>query len=135
MLPATWDVPQNFRDRLGSSVGRQRAMLSDGHLLLVLHAPPDPDQDQRKGRFFWRKPDGVWASDQMGSGPGAVDLARPVPHFEPCDTPSSSQTPVLQALVPYDRLSKVVPGPPLPARNGPRPSDNSITVGRAEGHW
>lgn len=72
MLPTTWDVPQNFRDRLGSSVGRQRAMVADDHLLLVLHAPPKRDQDQRQGRFFWRKPDGNWVSDSLGSGPGAI---------------------------------------------------------------
>ena len=47
-------------------------MSAEGHLLLVLHAPPEPDQDQRRGRFFWRKPDGTWTSDQLGSGPGAI---------------------------------------------------------------
>ncbi len=72
LLPATWDVPQAFRDRLGSSVGRQRPMFADGHLLLVLHAPPAPDQDERQGRFFWRKPDATWVSDRMGAGPHAV---------------------------------------------------------------
>lgn len=72
MLPATWDVPQIFRDRLGSRVGRQRAMVADGHLLLVLHSPPAPDQDEREGRFFWRKPDGTWVSDRMGVGQHAV---------------------------------------------------------------
>ncbi len=72
MLPTTWDVPPTFRDRLGSSVGRQRLMHADGHSLLVLHAPPAPDQDQRQGRFFWRKPDGTWVSDQLGAGPAAL---------------------------------------------------------------
>ena len=68
MLPTSWEVPQVFRDRLGSRVGRQRAMVAEGHLLLVLHAPPAPDQDEREGRFFWRKPDGTWVSDRMGVG-------------------------------------------------------------------
>ena len=72
MLPTTWDVPQNFRDRLGSSVGRQRMMCADGHLLLVTHSPPAPGQDERQGRFFWRKPDGNWVSDQLGVGPASV---------------------------------------------------------------
>ncbi len=72
MLPTTWDVPQKFRDRLGSSVGRQRTMHADGHLLMVMHAPPAPDQDERQGRFFWRKPDGTWVSDQLGVGPASV---------------------------------------------------------------
>jgi hypothetical protein len=72
MLPTTWDVPQKLRDRLGSSVGRQRSMFADGHLLLVLLAPPAPDQVERHGRFFWRKPDGTWVSDQFGASPASV---------------------------------------------------------------
>ena len=72
ILPATWDVPQVFRDRLGSRVGRQRVMVADEQMLLLLHAPPGPDQDERKARFFWRKSDGTWASDHLGNGLGAL---------------------------------------------------------------
>ncbi|MDA9777207.1 hypothetical protein N9D38_02105 [Rubripirellula sp.] len=72
LLPATWDVPKTFRDRLGKAVGRQRMMFSDGHLLLVLHAPPERDQEERIGRFFWRKPDGTWSSNNLGSGLGSL---------------------------------------------------------------
>jgi hypothetical protein len=72
LLPADWTVPAIFRKRLGRSVGRQRAMFADGHLLLVLHAPPAPEQLERTGRFFWRQPDGTWRSDCFGDGPGVV---------------------------------------------------------------
>ena len=68
ILPATWDVPEIFRRRMGTSVGRQRVLLSDGHMLLVLHAPPKPDEDEREGRFFWRSPDGQWKSTEQGNG-------------------------------------------------------------------
>lgn len=71
-LPATWAIPEEFRNRLGKHVGRQRLMCVDDQILLVLHAPPLPDEDERRGRFFWRKSDGTWASDQLGEGPGAV---------------------------------------------------------------
>ena len=37
ILPATWQVPRVFRERLGVKVGRQRAMVADGHLLLDNH--------------------------------------------------------------------------------------------------
>ena len=67
-LPSTWQVPEIFRERLGAKVGRQRAMAADGHLLLVLHCPPKPDEPERKGRFFWRQPDGTWSSDRLGAG-------------------------------------------------------------------
>lgn len=60
LLPPGWDVPQVFRDRLGDDAGRQRLMQHDGHLLLVLHAPPLAEEARRRGRLFWRDPEGVW---------------------------------------------------------------------------
>jgi hypothetical protein len=72
ILPANWQIPQLFRDRLGARVGRQRAMSSDGHLLLVLHRPPRHDEDERTARFFWRSPDGNWMCSDLGSGPKAM---------------------------------------------------------------
>lgn len=71
-LPQVWEVPQVFRQRLRESVGRQRAMFAEGHLLLVLHAPPKPDEPQRAARFFWRGPDGAWRST-FGSGIAALN--------------------------------------------------------------
>lgn len=68
LLPKMWEVPDSFRERLGNRVGRQRVMTDDGHMLLVLHAPPRPEEDQRQARFFWRKPDGEWCSTEQGSG-------------------------------------------------------------------
>ncbi len=72
LLPDSWDVPPTFRERLGESAGRQRVMRDAGHLLLVLHAPPQPDGDERGGRFFWRCPDGQWRSHNLGSGPASL---------------------------------------------------------------
>lgn len=72
ILPSMWEVPQIFRDRLGAKPGRQRAMFHDGHLLLVLHETPQPDEKERHGRFFWRQPDGTWSSSGLGSGPNAL---------------------------------------------------------------
>jgi len=72
ILPPAWQVPQIFRTRLGAKVGRQRTMVSDGHLMLVLHAPPRPDDNTRIGRFFWRAPDGAWLSKELGSGIAAL---------------------------------------------------------------
>lgn len=47
-------------------------MCEDDQVLLVLHAPPMPDEDERHGRFFWRKADGTWVSDQLGQGPDSI---------------------------------------------------------------
>jgi hypothetical protein len=72
VLPPTWEVPADFRERLGEKVGRQRAMLAEGHLLLVLHRPPKRDEAERYARLFWRKPDGTWQSNELGNGPTAL---------------------------------------------------------------
>jgi hypothetical protein len=66
LLPADWAVPAEFRLRLGESAGRQRVMEADGHLLLVLHAPPEADEASRRGRFFWRDPQGTWKAAPRG---------------------------------------------------------------------
>ena len=60
LLPAEWTIPDQLRDRLGKSAGRQRVLEGDGHLVLVLHAPPGADETDRRGRFFWRHPEGSW---------------------------------------------------------------------------
>jgi hypothetical protein len=60
LLPADWEIPTNIRGRLGTTAGRQRILLEDGHLVLVLHAPPTADDTERRGRFFWRDPGGNW---------------------------------------------------------------------------
>ncbi len=73
LLPAGWQVPGLFRRRLGARVGRQRMMVADGHLLLVLHAPPKPDDVARHGRFFWRSPEGNWTSNEQGTGIHALN--------------------------------------------------------------
>lgn len=79
ILPAVWEVPPTFRARLGDQIGRQRAMFHEGHLLLVLHAPPGPDEIERRGRLFWREPNGTWHSTEPGAGKAA--LARHIDEF------------------------------------------------------
>ncbi|HTN74038.1 MAG TPA: CorA family divalent cation transporter [Pirellulaceae bacterium] len=79
LLPPAWDLPPLFRQRLGDSVGKQRLMQEGGHLLLVLHRVPKVDENQRVGRYFWRKPDGTW----LGMEPGgrSVTLANHLSEF------------------------------------------------------
>ena len=68
LVPSTWKTPEIFRQRLGARIGRQRMMESAGHLLLVLHAPPRADEDERNGRLFWMTPEGEWKSTEQGAG-------------------------------------------------------------------
>jgi hypothetical protein len=71
-LPPSWDLPQEIRTRLGEKLGRQRAMSAAGHLLLILHAPPRADENERVGRAYWRKPDGTWQSSETAGGANTV---------------------------------------------------------------
>lgn len=43
-------------------------MLEDGHLLVILHQLPAPDDHQRRAALFWRLPDGTWRSNREGDG-------------------------------------------------------------------
>lgn len=82
-IPPNWEVPQVFRDRFGTRAGRQRVMHADGHVLIVLHDLPDPNEpDVRTGKLFWRKPDGTWKA----TGSGASNIAPLRAHVEGFDT-------------------------------------------------
>ena len=68
-IPKTWDLPDAIRRRLGETVGRQRVMNEDGHLLLLLHQVPRAEDDEiRTAVAFWRNPDGDWKSAPTAGG-------------------------------------------------------------------
>lgn len=62
LLPADWDVPPSIRGRLGHTVGRQRVIQEQGHLLVIVHRVPGPEEDERHGCATWREPSGRWRS-------------------------------------------------------------------------
>jgi hypothetical protein len=73
IIPPTWSLPDAIRIRLGpTTYGRQRAIFEEGHLLLVLHKPPGPDDSGREGLLFWRNPAGDWQFNRGGPGPGSL---------------------------------------------------------------
>jgi hypothetical protein len=69
LLPESWNIPTPLRNRLGVRPGRQRALTHEGHLLLVLHAPPGPHEEERRGHFFWRSAEGTWEVAPVGEAP------------------------------------------------------------------
>lgn len=111
LLPLGWEVPTQFRERLGDKVGRQRLMHAEGHLLLVLHKPPERDEVERRGRFFWRKPDGTWQASELGSGPGAIgrhlaEFAEIVDRFDRREDSAATAAEyfaILEAMTPLHR--------------------------------
>jgi hypothetical protein len=73
ITPANWKLPESIRKRLGqTSYGRQRTIVEEGHLLIVLHRPPDADQSHREGVLYWRNPAGEWMTSAGGPGMGAL---------------------------------------------------------------
>ena len=114
LLPASWDIPQVFRDRLGVTAGRQRAMVHEGHLLLVLHGPPSDDHAVRGGRFFWRSPDGTWAASATGKPCHSLDahlaefekLVAEIDERAPLDENASELHADITALAPLVRASR-----------------------------
>ncbi|MEC4804522.1 MAG: CorA family divalent cation transporter [Jaaginema sp. PMC 1079.18] len=72
-LPEAWQLPAEIKNRFGrKSAGKQRAMLAENHLLLVLHQAPQPGEVQRHSRFFWRNPEGEWQASGRSSGFAAL---------------------------------------------------------------
>ncbi|MEX0713280.1 MAG: CorA family divalent cation transporter [Pirellulales bacterium] len=114
VLPVGWKVPELFVARLGETAGRQRAMASEGHLLIVLHEPPGPDDVERRGRLFWRGPDGSWKSNTLGAGVQALrkhvaDFAELVDNLEDAFQQSRGAEDyfaVLQAIAPLHRTAR-----------------------------
>ena len=62
--PPEWRVPEEIRARLSHTAGRQRAMVADGHIVLLLHAVPAARQTTREAVLFWRQPDGEWKTNR-----------------------------------------------------------------------
>lgn len=85
VIPQDWKVPVRFRQRIGKTAGRQRAMADSGHLLLILHEVPKAQDSRRAARLFWRQPDGRWEEAAEGRKPsgadGATALKRHVESF------------------------------------------------------
>ena len=68
-LPSSWSLPDRIKNRFGQrSAGKQRAMVAEGHLLLVLHKPPKNNRYKREAVFVWRDPEGYWKHSGGKSG-------------------------------------------------------------------
>jgi hypothetical protein len=76
VIPEAWQVPARVRQRVGVQAGRQRAIVEDGHLLLIVHELPKEDDDTRAAKLFWRAPDGTWRASGAGQSNGLAVLKR-----------------------------------------------------------
>jgi len=109
IIPPTWNLPEAIRIRLGqTSYGRQRAIVEEGHVLLVLHKPPGADDRAREGVLFWRNPAGEWQCNRGGPGPGG--LKRHIHSYAELDhklTAEYESSPDINSL--FDLMEKLTP--------------------------
>lgn len=69
IIPKSWTVPVIFRQRLGQEVGRQRLILDEGQILVVLHQVPSAaDKGVREPALFWYDGAGNWKSMPHSGG-------------------------------------------------------------------
>lgn len=80
LIPPRWQVPEEFHRRLGERAGKQRAMVAQNHLLLILHKLPQPGDTERHPRLFWRDPKGTWLESEGGAG--LAELKEHINDFE-----------------------------------------------------
>ena len=73
LIPATWQLPESIRRRLGSKVGMQRVIYEEENLVIVAHDVPAPTERVRRGILIWRKPDGTWSSSNGELGNIAIE--------------------------------------------------------------
>jgi hypothetical protein len=79
-IPPAWRLPPSIQNRFGErSVGKQRAMIADGHLLLILHKAPEAGEQTRIGVLFWRQPNGIW--EHSGGGIGLQPLLKHLENY------------------------------------------------------
>ena len=109
IIPPTWAIPDAIRIRLGQNTyGRQRAILEEGHLLLVLHKPPGPDDRAREGLLFWRSPAGDWQFNR--GGPGTGGLKRHVQSYAEIEAKLTAEYEQAADIAPlFDLMETLVP--------------------------
>ncbi len=114
LIPSTWTLPDEFRMRLGASVGRQRFMNAQKDNLIVAHYVPDHDEVGRRGILFWRDSSGEWRASN--GDPGKVALkqhldryAKRIEDFDQLESKADradDYLPILEGLAPIVRSAR-----------------------------
>ncbi len=137
IVPEDWDVPVQFRARFGDSAGRQRAMSANGHLLLVLHEPPGPNDRDREARLVWRSPDGNWRWTSDGTSTNLlkrhilsfISRAEQLENQLQSASCAADYFELLQAITPLHRTSRNLHNTLQSARDM-LPDDKDVIVAR-----
>lgn len=65
-VPPGWDIPLDIRIHLSDRSGRQREVVADGHIVMMLHKLPEPKSRIREAVLFWRSSSGEWRTTERG---------------------------------------------------------------------
>lgn len=111
LIPANWQLPSELRRRLGLSVGRQRVMEHEGHLIIVAHEVPSAREDRRQGVLFWRDPNGQWQASNGEPAAAAIELLldryeKRIDQFDQAEVTAKGADqylPLLEGLAPVTR--------------------------------
>jgi len=115
-LPASWTLPTQINSRFGQrSIGKQRAMIAEGHLLLILHQAPQPDDQTRTGALFWRKPTGEW--EHHGGAVGIQPLVKHLEQYNIVEEALQTQYDQAQIAEDYFRILEAIAPLRLAAKN------------------
>ena len=114
LVPSTWQLPEEFRRRLGSTVGRQRLMQAGNDILIISHHVPEPGEVERRGILFWREGNGEWRASNGDPGKAALTmhLARyekkllEYDAMEEKAVRADEYLPVLEGIVPVVRSAR-----------------------------
>lgn len=115
LIPSSWSsFPAEFRARLGSTVGRQRVMVAESHVLIVAHMVPEHDEATRRGVLFWRDGTAEWRCSLGDPGALAIELhldryAKKIDFYEVQEAAASKADdylPLLEGLAPIVRSTR-----------------------------
>jgi hypothetical protein len=114
LIPGTWQLPDEFRRRLGTTVGRQRMMQAGKDLLLVMHHVPRPDEADRRGILFWRDSNGQWRASNGEPGNLAIGMhleryEKQIQEYDAMEERAinaDDYLPVLEGIAPIVRSSR-----------------------------
>jgi Mg2+ and Co2+ transporter CorA len=102
-LPSSWTLPLEIKQRLGQKeAGKQRTMVAENHLLLILHKVPKQGSRRRTGVFFWRTPNGDWR--YSGGGDGLSKLRSHVKAYSDAEQVLTTQYEQAAAAADYFHL-------------------------------
>lgn len=114
LVPANWELPSELKNRLGSMVGSQRIMQSDGHLLVIAHDVPDANEMTRRGILYWRDDRGEWKCSNGDPGKAGIEILlnryeQRIREFDRQESAAQSADDylhILESLAPVARASK-----------------------------